>query len=312
MAKLDFNTTKPVDAPAQSEVSQPVQTPIIETSKDDVVGLSTQEINDPNSITVTIADPNVPVVVLFGPTECGKTMTLIRLTRFLRQQGFRVSPVRSFRPAQDTHYAEMCGNYNNIVDSNDAAESTPFISFMLVDVLTDNGKCICKILEAPGEYYYNRQKPNNSFPTYINTIINSDNRKVWVFMVEPDWFNPADRNGYVGKVHALKTQMRANDKAIFLYNKVDKSHFVISPGKVNVTGVMNDIKNMYPGMFVKFLNQNPLTRWFSPYRFSLVPFSTGTYNDVKNTDGTMSKKFTEGPAEYPAILWNTIQKRIRG
>lgn len=277
-----------------------------------VHGLSSAEHNDPNSIVVTIADQNVPIVVLFGPTECGKTMTLIRMTRFLQKYGYRVSPIPSFRPAEDTHYLNMCEGYNDLVHSPNAAKGTEMISFMLVEVLDKNGRRICQILEAPGEYYFNPKKPSNPFPAYVNTIINSNNRKIWVYMVEPNWKNPSDRSGYVGRIQQLKTMMRPQDKAIFLYNKVDKSNFVISPGRVNIAGVKNDTSNMYPGIFTPFVNQVPISKWFTPYLCDLVPFSNGSFAQATRADGTEYLTYQQGVDEYPQMLWNTIMKRIRG
>ena len=55
-------------------------------------GLSSEEQNDPNSITVTVSDPNTPIVILYGPPSCGKTMTLVRMTRYLQSQGYTVVP----------------------------------------------------------------------------------------------------------------------------------------------------------------------------------------------------------------------------
>ena len=53
----------------------------------DEKGFSTEELNDPNKIKVTISDTTTPIVVLFGPPSCGKTMTLVRLARYLQNQG---------------------------------------------------------------------------------------------------------------------------------------------------------------------------------------------------------------------------------
>ena len=73
-------------------------TNIYSSPEGEIGGLSDAELSNPDNIMVTIADQNVPIVVLFGPTTCGKTMTLIRLTRYLQKYGYKVSPVRSFRP----------------------------------------------------------------------------------------------------------------------------------------------------------------------------------------------------------------------
>ena len=277
-----------------------------------VTGLNQDELRDPNSIVVTIADQTVPIIVLFGPTECGKTMTLIRMTRFLQKYGYRVSPIRSFRPAADSHSAQMWENYNEFVHSSNAAEGTQMISFMLVEVLDRVGKRICQILEAPGEYYYNPKMPREEFPAYVNTIINSGNRKIWIYMVEPDWKDLSDRSGYVAKLQKLKTMMRPQDRAIFLYNKVDKTNFIISPGHVNMLGVKNDVANMYPGIFTPFVNQNPITKWFKPYLCDLVPFSNGSFSKATKPDGAIYLTYQQGVDEYPQMLWNVIIKRIRG
>lgn len=307
-----IETTIP-EAPVQAEMSG-IDTPFvnIEESQDAVHGLNYEEINDPNSIVVSIADHVVPIIVLFGPTECGKTMTLIRMTRFLQKYGYRVSPIRSFRPSADAHYAQMCEGYNKLICSDNAAEGTQMISFMLVEVLDKNGHRICQILEAPGEYYYNPKEPNNDFPAYVNTIINSDNRKIWIYMVEPDWKDPSDRSGYVARLQKLKTMMRPQDKAIFLYNKVDKSNFVIAPGRVNLPGIKNDIENMYPGIFTPFVNLNPITKWFKPYLCDLIPFSNGSFAKASKADGSVYLTYQQGVDEYPQMLWNIIMKRIRG
>ncbi len=316
--KFDLDGT-PIESQSPIPPISPETTVIPDTSfvtvddSDSVVkGLNQDEISDPNSIVVSIADQAVPIIVLFGPTECGKTMTLIRMTRFLQKYGYRVSPIRSFRPAADAHYAQMCDSYNELVNSPNAAEGTQMISFMLVEVLDRNGRRICQILEAPGEYYYNPKKPREPFPAYVNTIINSGNRKIWIYMVEPDWKDPSDRSGYVAKLQNLKTMMRPQDKAIFLYNKVDKSNFVIAPGRINMPGVKNDVENMYPGIFTPFVNLNPITKWFKPYLCDLVPFSNGSFSRATKPDGTVYLTYQQGVDEYPQMLWNVLMKRIRG
>ena len=173
--KFDLGESMPetIDTISTPETVADGVEPVVDTTTN---GLDDNERKDPNSIAVTIADKETPIVVLFGPAACGKTMTLVRLTRFLQEQGYSVSPVKSFRPAKDAHYAKMCEEYNTLVYSNNAADSTDMISFMLLEVLDSTGKRVCQILEAPGEYYFSPDKPKAPFPAYANTIKNSKNR----------------------------------------------------------------------------------------------------------------------------------------
>ena len=268
---------------------------------------SEEESSDPQSINVNIADADSPLVILFGPPACGKTMTLVRLTRFLSIQGFEVAPVRNFRPSYDRNYQDLCNNFNKLISSQDAAESTNKINFMLVQVLF-NGKRICQILEAPGELYFNRADPGAPFPNFINTILNRRNRKIWAIMVEPDWLEPSDRRNYVLKIHRLKSRMRAYDKSIIVFNKIDKTSFVMAPGRIHSGSAIKEVTDLYPGLLQPFRNLNPITRFWRSYNCLFVPFQTGDYSVML----TGRQTFQEGPEEYPRILWNSILKMLRG
>ena len=283
-----------------SEVETPVQ------SEGGVHGLSAAELNDPNSIRVTISDPNAPLVILFGPPACGKTMTLVRMARFLKAEGYTVAPIRHFRPTSDTNYADICEHFDETMNSNNAAASTDRISFMLVEVIK-NGRRICQILEAPGEYYFNPKKPNAPFPNYVHTIIASSNRKVWTIMVEPDWMDHTDRANYVSKINRLKQSMRAKDSAVFVFNKIDKTNFVRSVGSIITSEAIKNIKYLYPNIFVPFLNQNPITKLWREYNCDFVPFQTGYYTEAVN-----GLTYQEGPREYCVKLWKCIMNQITG
>jgi hypothetical protein len=290
----------------ESSVSYNESLSAAENNNESATGLSAIEMNDPNNISVTIADPNSPLIILFGPPACGKTMTLVRLTRYLQNQGYTIAPIKTFRPSTDTNYKEMCENFNEMINSDNAAKSTDRISFMLVEVIK-NGNRLCQILEAPGEYYFNPKKPNNPFPNYVNTIINSGNRKIWSILVEPDWENEIDRRNYVSKITGLKQRMRMSDKVIFIYNKIDKTNFVRSVGNINIVSAIKEVENTYSNIFVPFLNQNPITKLFKKYNCEFVPFQTGDYTQAIN-----GLTYQEGPDEYCNSLWSTLFKNIKG
>lgn len=303
--------------PTPETTSTPVVGPADTTEQNDSVvlgqtgnnnnGLSQEEISDPNAIKITIDDPTTPIVVLFGPPASGKTMTLIRLTRYLTQHGYEVAPVKTFRPSYDSHYSKICDGFNNMVNSDEAAKGTDNISFMLVKVL-QKGKPICQILEAPGEGYYLPKADTGIFPKYVNNVINNKNRKIWLFVVEPDWLDEEDRQGYAAKIKKLSTRMHRTDKVIFLCNKIDKTPFVQGSGLINTNAAQTAIKNQYKGIFESFHNENPITRFFSEYRCRFIPFSTGDYNE--RVDGGIS--YEAGDDYYPRRLWNEILSIRRG
>lgn len=270
-------------------------------------GLSTAELNDPNSIKVDVADKKAPLVILFGPPACGKTMTLVRMTRFLNSEGYTVKPIRTFRPSFDTNYKEMCDRFDETMNSNKAADATSRISFMLVEVLDHNKRRICQILEAPGEYYFNPEKPSAQFPNFVNTIIGNSNRKIWTIIVEPDWRDMPDRANYVTKISNLKRSMRAKDSTVFLFNKIDLTPYVRSIGDINTPAAIREVQNLYPNIFVPFKNQNPVTKLWREFNCDFVPFQTGYYTEAAN-----SITYQEGPREYCVKLWSCIMKKITG
>ncbi len=270
-------------------------------------GLSEQELNDPNSITVTVSDPITPIVVLYGPPSCGKTMTLVRMTRFLQSEGYTVVPEKTFRPTYDKNYKQLCDNFDQMINSNNAAESTKGISFMLVKVLK-NGKPICQLLEAPGEYYFHPDEPNRPYPAYVQKIINSSNRKIWAVMLEPDWSDSVPRANYVTRIRNLKSMMAPRDKVIFVYNKIDKTPFVYGVGNVNTGEAIRNVQNLYPNIFVPFENKNPLTKFFTKFNCEFVPFMTGSYSETMSGGHT----YTEGHRAYAQKFWQAMLKLING
>lgn len=162
------NVATPIsEGTTTNEIPEEADTSTVDASVSNVqvneAGMSSEELNDANKIKVTIADYKTPLVVFFGPPACGKTMTLIRLTRYLQGKGYTIEPVTSFRPTYDKNYSDMCANFDSMIGSEDAAKSTSKINFMLVQVLRD-GKPLCQILEGPGEYYFSPENPQASFP----------------------------------------------------------------------------------------------------------------------------------------------------
>lgn len=290
-----------IDVTSQSSESS------INVSSPAPAGLTPTELSDPNSIKVTISDPDTPIIILYGPPSCGKTMTLVRMTRYLVSQGYTVVPEKTFRPTYDENYKQLCDNFDQMINSNEAAVSTSHISFMLVKVLK-NGRPICQLLEAPGELYFTPDDPDRAYPAYVYEIIGSRNRKVWSIMVEPDWTDSVPRANYATRIRNLKAMMSPRDKVIFVYNKIDKTPYVFGVGNVNTQEAIRNVQNLYPNIFVPFENQNPLTKFITKYNCEFIPFMTGHYTETMNGGFT----YTEGHPVYAKKLWNAMLKLIKG
>jgi GTPase SAR1 family protein len=269
--------------------------------------LTEEEEKDPNKITVSITDPS-PVIVLFGAGASGKTMTLVRLTRYLLANGYQVEPDRVFRPSNSKRYQERCDTFINSVNSDFAPGATGTLNFMLIKVMNKYGEPICQILEAPGEHYFNAKYPNEMFPVYINNICTINNPKTWVFIVEKDWETPQVRANYAKKIIDMESLIEGGDKIIFTCHKADKHKSLISGGNPNVAQFFKEIKNQYSGIFNKYENKNPITRLWRKYNFKFVVFSSGLFN--KTTDG--GETYTPSNDKYPAWLWKSIQKTVKG
>ena len=294
--KFDINNTSVVqDEVISNGVSQPEIT---------VENEFVSKAND----TVVIADPS-PVIILFGSGASGKTMTLIRITKYLISQGYKVVPERTFRDARDTHYQKMCDNFTSIVNSTKAPGRNLVIDFMLVKVMDKWGRAICQLLEAPGEHYFDPKFPNRPFPTYINTISQAPNRKTWVFIVEKDWLNQDDRSNFAGKITNLQQfYVNQRDKVIFTCHKADKHSAYIQGGQYNVPLFFNDIKNQYPNIFSKYIETRPIINWFKPYNFDFIVFSAGLFTD----DGEGGQNYVPSNDSTPAKLWSAILKTVKG
>lgn len=275
---------------------------------------SDAELKNPQTITVDIQDKETPILILFGPPAVGKTMTLIRLAQYLDEHGFTIKSNRSFRPSYDENYKDMCEKFNDLLYDRYAAEKTDGLNFMLLYVY-HNGRPILQILEAPGEHYYNpndKNEPRGQFLPYIQNIINSKNRKIWIYLTEPDWKDREDRTKYAKKIFTMKRLGGNNDKSIILFNKVDKKdEFFGAQGNLNIGQVEKHIKGAYPSLLESFKNTNPITSFWKPFKYIIVPFQTGTYEEVM-LDNKLVKSYTKGHDKYPALLWDCIRKIIKG
>lgn len=272
---------------------------------DNTTGLSEEEENDPNRIHVEINDEKTPLIVFFGPASCGKTMTLIRLARYLRTQGYRIAPVENFRPKRDKVYERMCGDFPKMINSSVAATGTGHINFLLAKVFDNKGNTICQLLEGPGELYFDPNKATQEFPTFVRKIFSNDKlRKVFVFFVESGNYEDYIRNNYSSTLAQIRRECQAMNTSIFLHNKIDLTDYVIRPGVINMAESSNAINSEFNGIFTPFVSQGLFLKY---KEYLYVPFSTGSYV----TDSKGEQQYTQGSDTYPKALWEAILKCVR-
>lgn len=260
------------------------------------------ETRDPLDTTdqCTINDTTTPILVLFGPSQCGKSMTMVRLVRYLHQRGYTVEPRRDFRPANDRVYEDRCEEFDNTIGTYAPLPGTAWQDYMLATVSDSRGNSVLQILEAPGEAYFSVKEKNPTkkpYPAYMNRIKSCQAPKIWCFFTEPDW--QAGRYGeYVNRIKNTRSFINLRkDKIIILYNKIDKKPQYISYGKINEKAVIKFVNQQYKGLFEAFKNTRLGESLWRPYLCEFVPFSTGDYSDGA---------FTESDDIYPARLLKKI------
>lgn len=296
-----------IEPKVESHKKQPKPNGVTPKSSTDIDTYSDDELTDVNAIVTNIPDNVTPVAIFFGPSSSGKTMALLRMIRFFKNDmDFTVQAERVFRPSHDRHYSRMCDNLNQMVNDQFAPKNTDVISFMLVKVFDRRGRAILQILEAPGEHYFDETDPNAPFPAYIQNIIhNIPNRKIWVYFAEQDWKDQTDRNNYATKIRMMQA-LTPRDKVVFLFNKCDKQmHQYNRNGFPQTELFLRTVAQQYPGIFTSYSNSGIAKLFFGPYKFSAVCFSSGVFSPT----ATGRQTWTLGNSSYCRALWRALTNK---
>lgn len=284
-------------------------------SQDGNGGLTSNNINTYQpSNTIRIGDSTAPVIILFGSPASGKSMTLVRLARYLRKKGLTVKADRTFKSGDA--YIDLCNQFENHLNTRTALPSTKDDEFLMVKIY-ENGRLITHILEAPGEHFFKPLSPNEihvsgqlNMRPYLTKIIDQiPNRRIWAFLLQAQW--PVDGKNYDAFVDTVRTCkdrfIQSADRTVLLYNQVDVLSHLFKNAKVMPKPAEQAMKSEYTGIDVIFKNTNPITSLWKDYTYFFVPFSTGTYTMEKG-----EKVYTESNDYFPMTLWETLKKCIKG
>jgi len=284
----------------------------IEAGADEVIPEDTTPTTAIDEDDIKIGDKKAPIVMLFGPPTSGKSMTLVRLARYLRKLGYTVKADTTFK--SDDTYKERCDKFHKNLNSKEALDGNALNEFLMVKII-NHGTTVCQILEAPGEHYFNPKKPDEisarNFRPYLTQIIrNLPNRKIWVYITEAEWnVHASVKDSYVGRIRNCKHQLlRNSDRVIILYNKVDQKEELFENGHLHISSAEKAMKDEYEGLSIVFKNPNPITSLWRPNNYRFVPFCTGYY--TKQVGG--KPKYNESEEMYPKLLWDQLVKCIKG
>lgn len=303
----NLTNDKMEETPASTLQSKPVSSPQPDenATTDPTFNNGAGTNNNPNDITIT--DTKSPVILLFGPRSSGKSMTLVRLSRYLRKLGYTIVADINFLPGPE--YKERCRKFMESLDTNEALPGNAYNDFLLIKVYK-HGRTICQFLEAPGEHYFDiKDTSAANFPSYMTRIIHSfNNRKIWAFITEANWdTNRRTKAAYVERIRNCKNMlMRSTDRSIIIYNKVDRKTELFE-GKFQPESAKTEMIQEYNGITTIFKNPNPITSLWRQYNYTFVPFCTGYYTKEQG-------KLTYNSSEdfYPAWLWSAFMKSIKG
>ena len=277
------------------------------TLNEELVSMGTDHLKSADEIMVNISDRKTPIAMLMGPAAVGKTMTLVRLTRYLREQGYTVYPDRSFRSASDIGYERLCNDFQTLINSANAANGTSLLDCMLVKIKNHIGNDILQVVDMAGELYYSEINLI-ALPPYLVQILSSSNPFVWVILLEPYWRDSTHREMNVRRIREIKSRyFKPQDKILLVCNKIDKLTFNNNNGRMNRTALIKFFSDEYPGLLDLFENHNPITKFIWKYNCSIVPFSTGIYSKTIN-GGLLYSPSTK---DYPQLLWNKITKLLK-
>ena len=253
-------------------------------------------------ISVNITDQVTPLAVLVGPPCVGKTMTWVRLARYLVEQGYVIQPNQAFRDSSDSTYKEICNSFQMMVNSAYAIEGTDLLSCLLMNVKNNTGESILQIVDMAGELFL---RDLTSLPLYFNQICNTSNPKIWIIILEPLWQDFAERRMSTDIIRSYQKRfMRPRDKVIILYNKVDKTDLLEGRDKVNNNLLYRRVAEEYPGLLNLFKNTSLLRSLVNRFSCDILPFMTGTYSE----DSTGQLLYSPSPSYFPRLLWDSIQR----
>lgn len=264
-----------------------------------------------------IVDAEVPIVVFVGPPASGKSMILVRLAKYLfKELGYRIETDDTF--LNDSQYVEDCEEFNYKLDTTIALDGT--VKYLLINVYDPDGNLKAKLLEAPGEDFYDidpttAKENNKRLLPYLATIMASPNPKSYVVLLDLDSEvsfrrDEAHRDAYTKRfLKDFYPKINgAKDRIILLYNKIDLTKFGNINGCTNPKGARRDAELNYKSLFTSMKIQK-LGGFMTFDNFEFLTFCTGLFSPSVDNFGNKIQTYNVADNVYPETLWHEITRK---
>ncbi len=267
-----------------------------------------------------------PLIIFVGPARCGKSMVLMSLVEYLRNNVKRyvIAPNYEYIP-NDAAYKGKCDQFMQTLQINAGIRDgykKPLdgsVDEILLDVRDGkNGPVKFRMLEAPGEDFFSINNPDKPYAQYLNEIISKTRREkypvyyVMLLDIHTDNNNFNDltdptRGAYESRLIEFfdNGYMHSRgDKVVLLYNKIDMA--------INKhEAIENLLSSFYPDLRDHF-KRRVFVFFNVPCYNGVQPYKTGYWEKQENDEGEKSWQYkTDAESEaYAEELWSSLISRL--
>lgn len=309
------NVSEQGNTTQQNEIVNSVttSTEIVQTGNGETNRVEQVPVNTATPATPQIINQTVPIVVFVGPPSSGKSMILVRLAKYLRNDGYTIQTDPTF--LNTASYQLDCQEFNDKLNTTIALSGS--VKFLLVNVYKD-GREVAKLLEAPGEDFYTtdpekiRQGKNTGIEPYLSRIMTSTNPKSYVMLLDLDSDISFRNDSYHRESYSqrLINSFYGNidldrDRIVLLYNKIDKTPFGNIHGCKDVEGARKDAEMYYKSLFAS-MKIKRLGGFLTTDAFVFKTFCTGMFATQADNVGNKYQTYNEAADVFPKELWKEI------
>lgn len=252
--------------------------------------------------TYILNDTETPLLILCGPAESGKTLTLRRLTRYLAGLGYLIEPRMDFASSQDMVYQTLAHSFDEHMMGDCIPPAN--IRMQLATVYTARYEHKLQILDTgPCDMTMNTDSWKRPLGQ-ISNLATTRMRKTWCFFIDP--YPNEFTSIYTEHINRMRFLINTRrDKVILLFSKVDTRPSLMRRGRSepDIKAAMRLAGNMYPRLFHIFNNTRPLVRLWRPHTLpvTFLPFSSGSLSTDEE-----QPRLSDSPDRYPAALLKAV------